>query len=215
MNTEQLKTDDAFEDKYINPIVDSILLFHSRQPIKRLSDFVSQEIQRDLESRWISVKERLPEKNEWVLVYIKCKNLRDEVTYETHTGKLQGTFWVIGGHFSFDIGEPLFWQPLPEPPKTIDPMKETAMVSAESRGAKKGREEMESEIKALREDNLRLQNRVSSLENICEMDRKTEYQYNQLYKEKEALREEIERLKENIEARDKTIDQLTGPRIVF
>lgn len=53
MNTEQLKTDDAFEDKYINPIVDSILLYHSRQPIKRLSDFVSQEIQRDLESRWI------------------------------------------------------------------------------------------------------------------------------------------------------------------
>lgn len=46
MNTEQLKTDDAFEDKYINPIVDSILLYHSRQPIKRLSDFASQESKR-------------------------------------------------------------------------------------------------------------------------------------------------------------------------
>lgn len=51
---------------------------------------------------------------------------------------------------------------------------------------------LESENKALREENLRLQNRGSSLENIAEMDRKTEYQYNQLYKEKEALRDQLE-----------------------
>lgn len=87
----------------------------------RLGNLFDLVIAQDRESRWISVKDRLPEKNEWVLVYIKCKNLRDEVTYETHTGKLQGTFWVIGGHFSFDIGEPLFWQPLPEPPKPLTP----------------------------------------------------------------------------------------------
>lgn len=45
----------------------------------------------------------------------------------------------------------------------------------------------------LQEENRRLQNRIESLENIADMDRKTEHQYNQLYKEKEALRDEVER----------------------
>lgn len=63
-------------------------------------------------------------------------------------------------------------------------------------------ERLESENKALRDS-------LSSSERFRAEDAASHIN------EANALREEIERLKQNIEARDKTIDQLTGPRIVF
>ena len=41
------------------------------------------------------------------------------ITFEQHVGhKPQNQkFWIVGNHFSFDIGEVTHWMPLPNPPQ--------------------------------------------------------------------------------------------------
>ena len=57
-------------------------------------------------AEWISVKDRLPEDDTWVLVYIK--------------GRFSGTMesdWFKNGDFVYFGGVATHWMPLPEPPK--------------------------------------------------------------------------------------------------
>lgn len=77
-----------------------------------MQDFAQQEIQRDRESRWISVKERLPEEEIEVLCFgftgsmmvgaIWAENEKDGYYAESTDGMLDNV---------------THWQPLPEAPK--------------------------------------------------------------------------------------------------
>ena len=61
---------------------------------------------------WISVKDRLPEKGEEVLVFD---------TRENWTGfawlRPDETWTALGFDFPLDLGEVTHWMPLPQPPK--------------------------------------------------------------------------------------------------
>lgn len=70
--------------------------------------------------KWIPVTERLPEKNEIVLVYCKNKTIQGGVT--RHIGSCDNGFWFLKtqpGTASFPHleWEVTHWMPLPEPPK--------------------------------------------------------------------------------------------------
>ena len=78
---------------------------------------------------WISVKDRLPEKQIPVLVHIKPYSDNEEdyiehvgMAYYTHSAN--GGFWAgTDGNMYGAIGiihEPTHWMPLPEPPKEDD-----------------------------------------------------------------------------------------------
>ena len=80
-------------------------------------------------SGWISVKDRLPERQEPVIVYVPPYSDEDEeyvghvaVAYYTQTGS--GGYWAgTDGNVYGAIGiihEPTHWMPLPEPPKEDD-----------------------------------------------------------------------------------------------
>lgn len=58
-------------------------------------------------AEWISVKERLPESDSWVLVFIKGKR----------TAGIIETDRYYDGEFAFSEGKVTYWMPLPEPPK--------------------------------------------------------------------------------------------------
>lgn len=60
-------------------------------------------------SEWISVKERLPEECEDVLVYLGEGKI--DVCRLIHN-----MFWGASGAL-YDLGDVTHWQPLPEPPK--------------------------------------------------------------------------------------------------
>ena len=75
---------------------------------------------------WISVKDRLPEKQTPVLVYVPPYSDEDEeyighvaMSYYTHSAR--GGYWAgTDGNIYGAIGivhEPTHWMPLPEPPK--------------------------------------------------------------------------------------------------
>ena len=61
---------------------------------------------------WISVRDRLPEKGEEVLVFD---------TRENWTGfawlRPDETWTALGFDFPFDLGEVTHWMPIPQPPK--------------------------------------------------------------------------------------------------
>lgn len=61
------------------------------------------------EYNWISVEDSVPDVGKLVLIITEQN--------EMHTGSHRGSFWVIGGHFSFDIGKPIYWGELPKPPE--------------------------------------------------------------------------------------------------
>ena len=69
---------------------------------------------------WISVKDRLPEKNETVLVYCANKTIQGGAT--RHIGSCDNGFWFLKtqpGIASFPHleWEVTHWMPLPQPPK--------------------------------------------------------------------------------------------------
>lgn len=66
---------------------------------------------------WISVKERLPQKHQWVLVYVKDN---DEKSF--HVGRYEGSSsWEVGHYPPDYYGSrseyPSHWAELPEKPK--------------------------------------------------------------------------------------------------
>lgn len=61
---------------------------------------------------WIDVKERLPEKNTRVLIYIKPrKGLNPHITVAKFIGDM-----FLGGEGYFSFENATHWMPLPEPP---------------------------------------------------------------------------------------------------
>ena len=62
--------------------------------------------------RWISVKERLPEAGEDVLVYLGGGKI--DVCWLIHN-----MFWGASGAL-YDLDDVSHWMPLPEPPKEVE-----------------------------------------------------------------------------------------------
>lgn len=70
-----------------------------------------------MESKWISVEDRLPECNQDVLMYFDTGNM---AVGFWHDGDEDITFWrayTDDGWFADCDTEPLYWMPLPSPPK--------------------------------------------------------------------------------------------------
>lgn len=75
-------------------------------------------------SEWISVKDRLPENNKVVLVYVHDTTICG--THRFMTGSCDKGFWFLGVHLdclSFPHNEynVTHWMPLPDPPKEEEP----------------------------------------------------------------------------------------------
>ena len=68
--------------------------------------------------KWISVKDRLPLNEEWVLC---CDNAHQNTNYKFFVARLSSDRKYWEGPSDFDIYKPLenvtHWMPLPEPPK--------------------------------------------------------------------------------------------------
>jgi hypothetical protein len=58
---------------------------------------------------WISVKDRLPEADTWVLVAFANGPRQVQDNKYMYTDKDYGTQWLV-------MPEPLYWMPLPQPP---------------------------------------------------------------------------------------------------
>lgn len=69
---------------------------------------------------WISVKDRRPEPNTWIMVYIKYPSPVFE--FETGIQKMSGIKKVFyyGEGFYCDFGTITHWMPLPEPPESAE-----------------------------------------------------------------------------------------------
>lgn len=91
-----------------------------------LKDMLDELESENQEYCWISVKERLPERQKPVLVYVPSYSDEDEeyighvaMSYYTHSAN--GGYWAgTDGNVYGAIGiihEPSHWMPLPEPPK--------------------------------------------------------------------------------------------------
>lgn len=70
-----------------------------------------------LAPKWISVKERLPELKESVLLYFNEGNMAVGYWFEKDENFTFWSAWTDNGWFSDCDCEPLYWMPLPEPPK--------------------------------------------------------------------------------------------------
>ena len=80
-------------------------------------------------NEWISVKDRSPETDEWILIYVHMHGAPVPPDYEILTGRLCGETWewcalTVGFYKNHKngakIGFPFsvtHWMPLPEPPK--------------------------------------------------------------------------------------------------
>ena len=71
-------------------------------------------------TEWISVKDRLPKKHEWVLVHIES----NFDTKKFHVGYLMTKNFMIGARpgdcdGEQETSEVTHWMPLPKPPKDI------------------------------------------------------------------------------------------------
>lgn len=64
---------------------------------------------------WISVKERLPEKNEKVMIYVKNCFGHYYIDIARLEGKKKDIFRNLDVNYGLE--EVAYWQPLPEPPK--------------------------------------------------------------------------------------------------
>lgn len=115
MNTEQLKID--VTQFIISKGVDNRNIMGPSGYLQLddlLTDFASQEIQRDRESRWISVKERLPEDGQMVLIQSTDNAMFPVVSRYRKSHKLQ---FIIPYRSDLDVKNVTHWQPLPEAPK--------------------------------------------------------------------------------------------------
>jgi len=70
-------------------------------------------------SEWISVKDRLPEQNQQVLMIDKDKCMYVAVYARNHAYYEPGYFdvWDTGHCCDREPAETIYWMPLPEPPK--------------------------------------------------------------------------------------------------
>lgn len=91
---------------------------------RQMADMTADAVAQDLvafhrhRTRWIKPEERMPDRGKDVLCLVQRNNLNptDPVRIEQHTGHrmLSGESWIVGGHFSYDMGRIIGWQELPE-----------------------------------------------------------------------------------------------------
>lgn len=103
MTAEKPVTDDEelksrVADLYAKTIASELVAFHRHR------------------TRWVPVTERMPDPDQSVLCMVKRSFLGSKPdSLEQHAGKVfKGNVWIVGGRFSFDIGEVTHWQELPE-----------------------------------------------------------------------------------------------------
>lgn len=67
---------------------------------------------------WISVKERLPKIDEWVLVFDGYQNIPSlDVQYLEFDEKKNRHYWQAQHGFTYKLEQNSHWMPLPEKPK--------------------------------------------------------------------------------------------------
>ena len=77
-------------------------------------------IEAEPDKGWISVKDRLPEPETWVMVYIEYPSPVFEVERGIQKMSSIKKMFYDGKSFYCDFGEINYWQPLPEPPESED-----------------------------------------------------------------------------------------------
>ena len=68
-------------------------------------------------SEWISVKDRLPEKNGSYLCYYMRSKIRDKENWEVKQLYWEHNVWLLSCYLLTVVNTVTHWTPLPEPPK--------------------------------------------------------------------------------------------------
>lgn len=79
-------------------------------------DLVNEQETVEAEPKWISVKERLPEKNGYYLCWVETSLMGERKKYEHRKLYWEENVWLFSARV-FRTEHPLYWMPLPEPPK--------------------------------------------------------------------------------------------------
>lgn len=66
-------------------------------------------------SEWISVKEKLPEKNGYYLCWVEASSVGDQKRCEHRKLYWEENVWLFSPKV-FHVEHPIYWMPLPEPP---------------------------------------------------------------------------------------------------
>ena len=78
-----------------------------------------QILEQERDNEWISIKDRLPEPETWVMVYIKYPSPVLEMERGIQKMSSIKKMFYDGKSFYCDFGNITHWQPLPEPPKKV------------------------------------------------------------------------------------------------
>ena len=79
-------------------------------------DLVNEQKTVKAEPKWISVKERLPEKNGYYLCWVEASSVGEQKRCEHRKLYWEENVWLFSPKVFF-VEHPLYWMPLPEPPK--------------------------------------------------------------------------------------------------
>ena len=78
-----------------------------------------QILEQARDNEWISIKDRLPEPETWVMVYIEYPSPVLEMERGIQKMSSIKKMFYDGKSFYCDFGNITYWQPLPEPPKKV------------------------------------------------------------------------------------------------
>ena len=70
----------------------------------------------EAEPKWISVEDGLPEENGYYLCWVDTSSVGKRKEYEHRKLYWEENLWLSSAK-SFKVEHPLYWMPLPEPPK--------------------------------------------------------------------------------------------------
>lgn len=84
---------------------------------KEMAKIALAALREQEQRQWFSVKERLPEREESVLMYFDTGNMAVGYWFEKDEDLSFWSAWTDDGWFADCDCEPLYWMPLPEPPK--------------------------------------------------------------------------------------------------
>ncbi|MBR5291695.1 MAG: DUF551 domain-containing protein [Clostridia bacterium] len=124
-NCIEIQMDWQYEDEKYTSVI-AVPLEHFRKAdmwfIVRMMLDAAENKSKEKEKKltWISVNDRLPERKQDVLMYFDTGNMAVGFWY---TGDETITFWSAytdDGMYADCDCEPLYWMPLPEPPKEAE-----------------------------------------------------------------------------------------------
>lgn len=84
--------------------------------LEGVTDTICDEEAVEAEPKWISVKDGLPEKNGYYLCWVETSLMGERKKYEHRKLYWEENVWLLSAK-SFKTEHPLYWMPLPEPPK--------------------------------------------------------------------------------------------------